>query len=313
MPSLSDALQGVLMLLVLILVGVLMARRGVLTDAVEKTLSRIAIGFAIPALLCTTTISRLSVDFLGETGWFLLLPFAVLLIGYALAMGLCRLFRVPSTRRGVFCMMFSMSNAVFIGLPVIQALFGEEALPWVVTYFPSNTVIFWTLGNLGILRDGGGAGKSGGLLKKIFSPPLLGFLAGLAIVLSGIQLPPFALSALTYLGGLTVPISLLTTGAALSRMGKASLRVPREGWLALSGRLVIMPGLTLGACLLLGAPPDMTAVYTMLSAMPVMSQGVIMARNAGADYELASQMLTLSTLVSLAWIPLVTLALGWIL
>ncbi|MDR0381305.1 MAG: AEC family transporter [Oscillospiraceae bacterium] len=311
--SVDRALQGVLMILVLIGAGALAARLGHLTEELEASLSRLTINFSVPALLFSSTVTHISRDFLRQAGWLLLIPFGCMLLGYGLGFALRVLCRVPRGDTGVFLVMFALSNSIFIGLPVAMEIFGEPAMPYVVTYFPFNTTLFWTLGNLGIAADGGRRPASvGAAVRKIFSPPFIGFLAGFAAALTGLALPPFLMQSLTYLGNLTIPVTLLTTGAVLSRMGRASLRLGRAGWLTLLGRLVLMPGTTMAACLLCGAPPMMTGVFTMIAAMPVMNQCVIMARIHGANHRLAAQMLTVSTLFSLAGIPLWVLVLRWL-
>ncbi|MCL2747714.1 MAG: AEC family transporter [Oscillospiraceae bacterium] len=307
----GDALQGMLMLLMLIGVGFFAARRGLLDEGGEQFLSRLALRLSIPALLFVNTTTYVSREFLQSVGWLALLPLAGILLGYAIAQGAARLFRIKPEDRGVFVVMFALSNSIFIGLPVCLAIFGEVAMPYVVTVYPANTLVFWTLGNLGIARDGGKpAGRPREIIRRVFSPPLLGFLIGLPVAISGLALPSFLQTGLTHLGALTVPVSLLTTGAVLSRLGKDALRIGRAGIVALIGRMLIAPGLMLGLCLLAGAPALLTQVFTLVSAMPVMSQCVIMSRLHGANHRLASQMLTLSTLAGMAWIPLWVLALG---
>ena len=106
-----------------------------------------------------------------------------------------------------------------------------------------------------------------------------------------------------------VPVTLLTTGAVLSRMGWDAFRVGRAGVVALCGRMLVLPGLTLALCLFFGAPVLLTQVFTLLGAMPVMSQCVIMSRLHGANHRMASQMLTLSTMAAMLWIPLWVLVL----
>ncbi|MDR1157602.1 MAG: AEC family transporter [Oscillospiraceae bacterium] len=311
--SIERALQGVLMILVLVGTGVLMARLGYLTEELETSLSRLTIHFSVPAMLFGSTVSHISGAFLRRAGWLLLIPLVCMLLGYGLGFVLRLLCRIPRGDTGVFLVMFALSNSIFIGLPVALEIFGESAMPYVVAYFPFNTTIFWTLGNLGIAADGGRRPASvGATIRQIFSPPFFGFLAGFAVALTGLTLPPFLTQAVTYLGNLTVPVTLLTTGAVLSRMGRASLHLGRAGWLTLFGRLVLMPGVTMAACLLCGAPPMMTGVFTMIAAMPVMNQCVIMARLHGANHRLAAQMLTVSTLFSLAGIPLWVLVLQWL-
>lgn len=60
-------------------------------------------------------------------------------------------------------------------------------------------------------------------LKKIFSPPLMGFMLGLIIVILHIKLPTFLASDLQYLGSLTTPLSMIFIGLSVSNAGVKQL------------------------------------------------------------------------------------------
>jgi predicted permease len=301
----SDALQGVLTLLLLIAAGAYMTRRHYLNEETEGKLSTLTLRFSAPCLLFLNCRDNLSLELLSRMGFTLFIPPLTILASCALGWGAARLFRVPAGNRGLFLVLFSMSNTIFIGLPVCMAIFGERALPLVSVYFPFNLFCFWTLGAMGLSKDGGAAFRFDfQTARRIFSPPLLGALLGTAFALLGWNLPGFLSEALRHIGSLTTPVSMFVTGSILMRMGKSAFAVPREGWLALSGRFLIAPGLTLASCLLLNAPPLTTQVFTLEAAMPAMSQSLLVARSVGANHRLAAQMITLTTLIGLALTPL---------
>jgi len=62
-------------------------------------------------------------------------------------------FNVRKDRRGTFASMFSLSNTIFIGLPVNLMLFGDSSLSYALLYYIANTILFWTIGVYGIARD----------------------------------------------------------------------------------------------------------------------------------------------------------------
>ena len=103
---------------------------------------------------------------------------------------------------------------IFVGLPINQALFGDASIPYVLIYYMCNTTFFWTLGTYLIQRDGEGEAQFDlkTSLKKVFSPPLMGFLLGLVLVMLQIKLPAFLASDLQYLGNLTTPLSMIFIG-----------------------------------------------------------------------------------------------------
>ena len=93
--------------------------------------------------------------------------------------------------RGIFQSTFTTSNTIFVGLPVTMALFGEEAIPYTLLYFFANTTFFWTLGNACIQADSKEFSYQQMFtlktLRRIFSPPILGFLASLIILILNIN------------------------------------------------------------------------------------------------------------------------------
>lgn len=308
----EGALQGVFMLLTLIIVGVILTKKGFITEEMEDKLARMTLLIFIPCNLFQNSLSYMNAELLRDMGHVLWLPMAVMLPGYFLGYPIAALFRIPHGNRGLFRVMFGLSNAIFIGLPVCLAIFGESAMPVVTIYFFSNTLIFWTVGVSGIASDAGKKYPFGvKTILKIFSPPLIGALLGAALALLKLELPRFLFDSVRYLGGMNVPVSLLLTGAVLSRMGKGVLKLGREAALTLVGRLLVQPALMLAACLLfrrLGLMSNVdaslvTGVFVVEAAMPVMNQGMLMAKVHGANSRLAAQMLTLTTLASVVWIP----------
>jgi predicted permease len=94
-------------------------------------------------------------------------------------------------------------------------------------------------------------------------------------------------------------------------MGKDVIKIGLNGFVALLGRFMILPALTLGFCLVakkigimqMDDPTLLIAVFTIEAGMPVMNQSVIMARALKADHHWAAQMLALSCLIGLIVLP----------
>ena len=309
----EGAFQGVFMLLTLILLGVFLTRAGLVTLEMEEKLARLTLLVFIPCNLFQTSISYMSAGLLRDMGHVLWLPFAVMLVGYLLGYPISSLAKIKSNNRGLFRVMFALSNSIFIGLPVCLSIFGERSMPLVTIYFFGNTLIFWTAGAKGIASDAGKKYPIGlKAVANIFSPPLIGSLLGAALAIANIQLPKFLQSSISYLGGMNVPVSLLLTGAVLSHMGKDLFRLGREATLTLAGRLLVQPFLMLAACMLflhLGLMDNLDSalvigVFVLESSMPVMNQSLLLSKVYGANENLAAQSLILTTLASMAWIPI---------
>ncbi len=317
--SVGGALQGVFLLITLVGLGAILTRTGALGSQTEEQLSKLAVNLFIPCNMFFNCLQSVDMELLRGAGFLLPLPFFVMLAGYGLGALFCRIFRVKESSRGLVTAMFSLSNAVFIGLPVCTAIFGDKALPLITIYFFSNTLLFWTFGAAGIARDGGHRYPLGWrAVARVFSPPLVGSLLGAAVGLLGIPLPQFLLNSLNYVGGMNIPVSLFITGAVVSRMGRGALRIGREAAVTILGRFFVLPLLTLGACFLFfrfvpGITLNrelVTGVFVAESAMPTMSQAMLMARHYNSNQDLAAQMLALTTLLSVLFIPILVGLLG---
>ena len=231
----------------------------------------------------------------------------VILLGIATAVA--RIFSVRQDRRGLFISMFFNSNTIFVGLPINQALFGDASIPYVLIYYMCNTTFFWTLGTYLIQRDGEGEAQFDIRisLKKVFSPPLMGFLLGLVLVILHIKLPAFLASDLQYLGNLTTPLSMIFIGLSVSNAGLKQLTLKKDQFLILLGRFVVAPLLMASIVYWMPLPNLMKQVFIIQSAMPVMTNAPVVARLYGADSDYAAVMVTETTLATMVVIPILML------
>ena len=231
----------------------------------------------------------------------------VILLGIATAVA--RIFAVRQDRRGLFISMFFNSNTIFVGLPINQALFGDASIPYVLIYYMCNTTFFWTLGTYLIQRDGEGEAQFDlkTSLKKVFSPPLMGFLLGLVMVMLHIQLPAFIASDLQYLGNLTTPLSMIFIGLSVSHIGVKQLVLGKDQLLILLGRFVVAPLLMATIVYWAPLPSLMKQVFIIQSAMPVMTNAPVVARLYGADSDYAAVMVIETTLATMVVIPILML------
>lgn len=300
------SVSGVLIILVMIGLGYVLSRRGWFDDQAPKLIARLVTQIALPAYMISTITAKFSAETLKKTLPDLRFPVVSMLIMFGLSILAFHLFRINPQHRGLFESMFLNSNTVFVGLPVNEALFGPKSLPFVLVYYMANTTFFWTLGVYLIQRDGQGDAKFDlkTTLKKIFSPPLLGFMVGVVLVLLNIQLPSWIMQDFSYVGGLTIPLSMIFIGTAIAGAGLQNIRFDRDSLGILLGRFIIAP--VLMGCLVLptGMPLLMKQVFILQAAMPVMTNAPVVSKLYGADADYAAIMVTETTLLSLVVIPI---------
>ncbi|MFS8983855.1 AEC family transporter [Streptococcus parasanguinis] len=303
------SISGILVILGMILVGFIIGEKGWFDDKSRGLLAKLVTQVALPCYMLYTITQRFTAADLLKMLPALRFPALSMVILLGIATGVARIFAVRQDRRGLFISMFFNSNTIFVGLPINQALFGDASIPYVLIYYMCNTTFFWTLGTYLIQRDGEGEAQFDlkTSLKKVFSPPLMGFLLGLVMVMLQIKLPAFLASDLQYLGNLTTPLSMIFIGLSVSHVGVKQLVLGKDQLLILLGRFLVAPLLMASIVYWLPLPSLMKQVFIIQSAMPVMTNAPVVARLYGADSDYAAVMVTETTLATMVVIPILML------
>ncbi|MCK2073981.1 AEC family transporter [Pediococcus acidilactici] len=302
---LLQSIQGVLVIIIMVAVGYYLASRHWFNEDSKKLLAKLVTQVALPPYMITSItkdFTKAELFKLLPNLWYPVLSMFILM---GLAWLIVCLIHVDPRHQGLFTSMFFNSNTVFVGLPINLAIFGERSLPYVLVYYMANTTIFWTLGVYFIQRDQQRQTKISlkSTLQKIFSAPLLGFMIGIVLIILNIHLPSFLSSSFTYLGGLTIPLSMLFIGVSVYDAGLRNMRFQKDNLGVLLGRFVFAPSLMALLVMPSSMPLIMKQVFILQSCMPVMTNAPVVAKLYDADADFASIMVTESTLLSLIMVP----------
>lgn len=300
------AISGVLIILIMIALGFLLARNDWFDSKMTSMIARLVTQIALPAYMVSTIMEKFTAEKLLSTLPDVFFPFISMFLLYIVSILIVKLCRIPKVHSGLFQSMFSNSNTVFVGLPVNMALFHSPSLPFVLVYYMVNTTFFWTLGVYLIQKDGISNATINWkqTLKKVFSPPLLGFMVGVLLVLWHIKLPQFVMQDLDYIGGLTIPLSMIFIGISINSVDLSNVHFDRSNFLILFGRFLLAPAIMSLLVIPTGMPTLMKQVFIMQSAMPIMTNAPVVSRLYRADSEYASIMVAETTLLSLIVIPI---------
>lgn len=306
MSLLAQAVTSVLPLLIMMAFGFAIAKKSWFGKAGEDFLSKFCMRVAIPCYMVTNVLTTCPTrkDLLDLLKLFPV-PFGALFLLLALAFVAVRLLKVDRKIHGVFINVMAFSNTVIIGFPVTISLFGESSTPIAMSYYIANTVLFWSIGAYLLRRDGGVESKliSAEGLKKLASPPLLGFALGVLLVLAGVSLPDFLFSPLQQIGKTATPLAMIMTGSVLRHMDLKQLKPSKELVTLLVNRFILAPGILL--LIMMNLPLTLMAkqVYLIMTVMPAMTQLGIVAKESHADYEFAAMTIAVTTVVSMVLIP----------
>ena len=302
-----QALGGVFGLMLLGFVGFMLAARHWFGAETRIMLPRLITQIALPPFLMYTIMHSFHRDDLLLLAKGALLPLGSVMLMFVLAMILAKIAGIKRQHFGLFCASISNSNTVFVGIPVNLALFGESSVPYALLYYAASTIFFWTVGQYSITCDITDVRRRIPLrarLGQVLSPPLMGFMTGIALTMLGVELPEFLQNVARSLGNLTTPLAMIFIGISIYDMGLRSIKISKDMALLVLGRMVLSPLVMSGFLFLFPVPALMGKVFVIQSSLPVMAQAAILSAHYHTDPEFGAQAVSLTTLLSMATIPL---------
>ncbi|MCQ4636023.1 AEC family transporter [Anaerovorax odorimutans] len=299
-----NGIISVLVVFLLLGVGFYFTKTKKWPDNTNQVFSTAVVQIAAPALAVVSIENRFTPQMLRASVINLLVITACLLCLHLLGKGLSRLMKLPKKKKAVFDTTFTFNNSMFIGLPIISIIFGHDGLPYLFTFYLVTIILFWSLGAWTLSKASDKNSFKAFSVRRIFSPGLIGVMIG--CLLAGLEwkLPVIFETALSYLGDMCVPLSLLVIGSNLAvSVSKGMTRVTIDQLLILAGKFLISPLLIWGALSLAGVSGLPLRVFILCASLPCHAQTAILAQFYDVEGEYASNLVSLSTLVSLITIP----------
>lgn len=155
-------LQQTIIMFLLMMLGLLLSRRGMITEQGSRDLSNVLLYAVIPCVILRSYMSEFSVDKLRAMG----ISAVIAVIAFVASIGVAYL--TCGTRHRIENFAVAFGNAGFIGIPLVTAVFGAEAAFYVVSYSTLVNLLQWTYGIVII------SGKKETInLKMVFVNPVL--------------------------------------------------------------------------------------------------------------------------------------------
>lgn len=274
----------------------------------DRKLSSLVINWTCPALILSSAMNGELPDRRYIIPLLLISAFTYVVLT-ALAWGLARLMTKRVEQRGIVAFALVFGNVGFMGYPVVDAIFGHQAVFYAAVLNVVNTFAIFTVGTM-MITGGEGADRKHFNKKVLYSTPMLAAYLSMLIVALGIDnVPGFISQPLTMIGNITVPAALLIIGSSMSQLPLRALLGTRVIYATTLLRLCLLPVGVHFLCLALGFDPYVTYINTVVIAMPVATYGTILCLKYNRDTTLITEMTFTTTLLSILTIPVVALLL----
>ena len=251
--------------------------------------ARLVLNIGTPCLVLST-LSRAELDL----GAFSQMALACVLVTLSMGLVGVLLSRLFAIDWKVLVPAFLFSNSGNMGLPMALFAFGEAGLALSVAFFLVLSVGHFSVGMLL-------SGAERSLKGMLVNPIMISLALVLPVLFLDFELPRWLANTVDLLGGMTIPMMLLTLGVSL-----ASIRVQHLGNGLLLGLLRIVCGAALGWFVgwAMGLQPLAHAVLVLQASMPVAVFNYLFAVRAGRSPEQVASLVLCSTLLAFALIPL---------
>ncbi len=304
------AANAVLPIVLLIGLGYLLKQRNFYDDKFLKTANKLGFRVALPMLLFYNVYQ---IDNLSSINWnnvvyAVVMILVLFVVGLVITLSFCK----DDRQKGVILQSSFRSNFAIIGIPLAQALGGDETLAIVSVLSAFSIAIFNVLAVISLtvfIKDENKKSPTVGViaLKICKNPLIIAIMTGVVCLVVRNALPlneygeplftiknqlPFLHSAISTLSKMASPLMLIVLGGQFSFKSISGLR--KQIILGTLMRIVLAPAVGVGCAVILGdklllSAPDYAA-YIALFGSPIAVSSAVMAAEMDNDAELAGQL-----------------------
>lgn len=300
-------LTQVIIMMILILVGILCFKLKIITKQVSKGITSLVLKVVNPIIILVSYQKPFNINELAGLGWAFV--FAAICTAVVLFVPMI-LVRGGKNKAALAVERFSATytNCMFMGVPLIQGVFGMDAVFYLTAYMTFFNILVWTHGVISMRGEGGNGRQM--LLSVIKTPALIATIIGIVLFLLNITLPSIPMTILNDLAALNTPLAMFAAGAVIAETDlRNAFKNVRIYWICIV-RLLILPVI----CLLIlwailratpGLSPQIAGVCLLAAACPTAATGTLFAIEYGKDSGYASQLFTMTTIFSIITMPLI--------
>jgi len=299
----SSILTSLIKIFILILPGIFFRKKNIITDEQNSGLTSIIVNLTWPCLVIDAMQMEFNSQVLKDSVYILAITGVIFIAVTALAFPVGKMMKLTRTKRYITMFMLIFGNTGFIGLPVIKALYGQDAVFFSAIVELINDVLLFTVGIILIQLSAGAKLKMEP--KQLLSPGLIGVLIGLVLFVCNIRLPGFLGDSIAMVGDATTPLTMFAIGVQLAGLSLKEIAGDVKVYIVTFVKLMIVPLVALLIVRLWAGDFTLLEKVVVISfAMPAASCSAIFSQQYKGEVEYATKTVLISTVCSIIAIPL---------
>ncbi len=289
-------LKQIINMFVLMCIGFVFYKRKMISDQGSKDMGKVLLYLVIPVVV----ISNFCIARTPEKVTELLHSSLISVIAMAMAVVISHIFF--GRRDGVACFSSAFSNAGFIGIPLVTAVLGPQAVFNISVMIVFVNALQWIYG-VYVMTGDSSVISPGKILKN---PIVLAVAFSLVVFFSGAgaYVPAEVRSLFSIITGLNTPLAMMVSGVYLAQSDLLAMLGKKKTYIVSLFRLVIIPLASLAVIMFMPfGTAEMKLAILIAAAAPVGSNVAIFAQVYGKDYTEAVEQVCLSTILCLVTLP----------
>lgn len=296
-------LNSLAMIFIMIIPGMVLKRKHILDEHKTKGLTSIVVNLTWPCLVIDAMQISYTPAIFKNIVYVFIIVTSMFLIAFIVGKILGKILKINKNKNHLITFMLIFGNTGFIGIPVINALYGKTATFYASVVEMINDVFIFTIGIMLIQLSAERATKI--KPKEFLSPGIFGAVLGFILFMTSTKLPGFLGDSISIIGAATTPISMIVIGSQLAEIKFKELISDKFVYITSFVRLIIIPIIaTLFIWVILGDHSLIAKVVIIGFSMPVTACATIFTQQYDGDVVFATKSILLSTVICLATIPI---------
>jgi hypothetical protein len=288
-----------IIMLMLIMVGFLCSRSGLISKSTNKELSGLVLQVVNPIVIFMSYQREYQSELAKDLG----LTFLISAGAFAAAIGISMLLIRRRNGRDTEVERFSAvySNCGFMGIPLVNALFGMEGVFFLTAFITVFNLTVWTHGVILI----SGERDMRRVVKVFYSPTMIAIALGLISFFLRLRLPSVPSEALEQIAGLNTPLAMIVSGVTIADTKVKDLLTKPGVYYTVFLRLFVIPLVIAFALAPMSINDKVRMTVVVASAAPPAAMCTLQCVKYGKNSLYASEIFAFGTILSVATLPAV--------
>lgn len=298
------ALNQILVMFLIMVLGFLCFKIKIINQETNKKLSDFLLLIVNP-LLIFNSYQR---DFNKELFNGLMISFLLAFASHIAAIVMARLMVRGKKKEDLPLERFSCiySNCGFMGIPLINSLYGSEGVFYITAYMTVFNLFIWTHGVM--VMTGHRNIKS--MLKTLISPTFIAIVIGFVFFLFSVRVPDVLYRSMDYVASMNTPLAMIIAGVTLAQSELKKVLLKWRIYLVVLMKQLLIPGVLILLYYRLPLDPKIITTAVLAAGCPVAATGMLFALRYNKNHLYASELYSISTVAALVTIPVIMLIAG---